>query len=779
MRNVVVAVPFYRNSNLVKPMLSSLLACRDDLTRLQATVIAVIDSPEDRQLIDAVNSFRERFLGVCPFDIIINEQNLGFIRSVNLVLARVLHDQRDVLLLNSDALAYPGALSEMHDVAYSDHMIGFVSPRSNNATICSLPYADSFRDLTPEASYDNFLALRDRLPRLQYVPVVVGFAMYIKFEMVSEFGFFDLAYGMGYNEENDLIMRANRCGYRAAIANHAFVYHEGEKSFGLLAEKKAAREALNSKLLNTRFPEYERTLQRYFSSAQFKAYRLLDSLVRDGESINVAFDLRHFRTAHNGTFEAAIKIMLEFKEAARNLNVFAICSEEVFAFHRLHEVPALKRLDQRDDRLLAAIIRIGQPFRAEDITWLRLRAPVVAIFMLDTIALDCAYLDDVELERLWRATLNAADIVLYNSSYTRDQFNKRFVIPEDLAQVVALHSTDVAEYSGKSDASREGYILVVGNEFQHKFVQEAVRRLREAGSLQLMVLGVAGKSDDRVRYVQGGNLTQAEVDALYQGARCVCFPSHYEGFGFPVVNALAHRRPIVARDMPVYGEIADATPHRGNIHLFKTSDEMIRLLQPGVVNWTSEEVSVEPIRWRDTAEALSLAVSEAVASQSHARLEQRIRAVEPALAGKGGATEKLLSLLSVVVGSKWKKKIRLIKGRPFLLAKARVERQLVKSSIFFDEKFYKEAYGDVSESGVDCAKHFCSIGWKEGRNPSIYFDASWYISKNSDVARSGMNPLVHYLCYGLFERRPIKFLEDGSEFVLDYVETRSRFGTGS
>lgn len=771
MRNATIAIPFYRNSELVEPILSSLLRCEADLQMLGIEVLAIVDSPEDQNLIDALNYYQTRFSGICGFNVLINEENLGFLRSINIAFKRAVDDGRDVIILNSDVEVFPGAFSEMRSVAYSDHMIGFVSPRSNNATICSLPYAEQFRGLNPSESYENYLALKERLPRLEYVPVVVGFSMYVKFEMLAEFGGFDTAFGMGYNEENDLILRANRCGYRAVIANHAFVYHQGEKSFGLLAGKKAEREAVNAKLLQARFPEYQRTIARYFASNKFKAYRLLDSLVGSAGRTNVAFDLRSFRATHNGTFEAATKIILEFMKVAKNVNVFAICQEHVFKFHRLHEIPALKCIDEQDRTLLAAVIRIGQPFSPQDIKWLRLRSPVIALFMLDTIALDCAYLDDAELAALWQMTLEAADLVFYNSRYTMDQFNRRFCVPETLTVVDILHSTDVAEYnSGVEDDVVGEYILVVGNKFEHKFVNSAVEHLFEKTSSKLVILGGSGIDDERRRYVEVGNLSQKEVDSLYRGARCVCFPSHYEGFGFPVMNGLANRRPVVARRMPVYAEIANSTPQRSNLHFFETSDEMVQLIKSERLVWSPELVDVAPTTWRDTAEALDSTLAIAMKKQTHASLAQKIRSAHPEIgSNKKSTAGRLLSLLSIVVGRKWKKKIQVIKGHSILRSKPRAELALVKSSVFFDQRFYKETYRDVADAGADCVSHFCSEGWREGRNPSTYFDLKWYRSSNLDVIRSGMNPLVHYLCYGIFENRPIKFVEGDEEIILDYV----------
>ena len=226
-----IIVPFYRQPGLVKTLFDSLHRVHDELLETGCEIIAINDSPEDDELKALLRQAVENLAQSVPCRLIENSQNLGFGRCVNGAADSSVKNRHDVLLLNSDTIVFPGAIREMQRVAGLDPMIGFVSPRSNNATICSFPPQPEFHQLSPEESYAVFRELSGYLPEYHYVPVAVGFCLLIKFQIMDEFGLMDEIYGRGYNEENDLIMRANRCGYRAVLANHAFVYHFGEASF--------------------------------------------------------------------------------------------------------------------------------------------------------------------------------------------------------------------------------------------------------------------------------------------------------------------------------------------------------------------------------------------------------------------------------------------------------------------------------------------------------------------------------------------------------------------
>jgi glycosyltransferase involved in cell wall biosynthesis len=54
-----------------------------------------------------------------------------------------------------------------------------------------------------------------------------------------------------------------------------------------------------------------------------------------------------------------------------------------------------------------------------------------------------------------------------------------------------------------------------------------------------------------------GRLPDAAVPDLYRGAAMVILPSHAEGFGLPVIEAMASAVPVICSDLPVLREVAD------------------------------------------------------------------------------------------------------------------------------------------------------------------------------------------------------------------------------
>lgn len=81
------------------------------------------------------------------------------------------------------------------------------------------------------------------------------------------------------------------------------------------------------------------------------------------------------------------------------------------------------------------------------------------------------------------------------------------------------------------------------------------------------------------------------------------------------------------------------------------------------------------------------------------------------------------------------------------------DRQLIRRSGSFDPVYYLFNYPDVRIADVDPLKHFMTIGWKEGRNPSEKFNTQFYLNTYPDVREEGINPLIHYICNGRREGR--------------------------
>ena len=83
---------------------------------------------------------------------------------------------------------------------------------------------------------------------------------------------------------------------------------------------------------------------------------------------------------------------------------------------------------------------------------------------------------------------------------------------------------------------------------------------RRQQSLTLAVVGPPGWGDppdlDQPGVVATGNLGDADLDVLYRSALAFVLPSHYEGFGLPVAEAMTRGCPVVTSDDPSLVEVA-------------------------------------------------------------------------------------------------------------------------------------------------------------------------------------------------------------------------------
>jgi glycosyltransferase involved in cell wall biosynthesis len=108
------------------------------------------------------------------------------------------------------------------------------------------------------------------------------------------------------------------------------------------------------------------------------------------------------------------------------------------------------------------------------------------------------------------------------------------------------------------------FVLAVGNLAAHKNLAalgETARQLAER-HLQLVITGgldrgVFGNAPGRLPHPATylGRVSDAALTALYQTAACFVFPSTYEGFGLPALEAMENDCPVVAARIPALQEI--------------------------------------------------------------------------------------------------------------------------------------------------------------------------------------------------------------------------------
>jgi glycosyltransferase involved in cell wall biosynthesis len=81
---------------------------------------------------------------------------------------------------------------------------------------------------------------------------------------------------------------------------------------------------------------------------------------------------------------------------------------------------------------------------------------------------------------------------------------------------------------------------------------------------ELRELARALRLEDRVRFV--GYVSDGELEGLWQLAACAALPTLGEGFGIPLIEALAHGVPVASSDIPVLREVGGELPHYFDPH---------------------------------------------------------------------------------------------------------------------------------------------------------------------------------------------------------------------
>ena len=180
-----------------------------------------------------------------------------------------------------------------------------------------------------------------------------------------------------------------------------------------------------------------------------------------------------------------------------------------------------------------------------------------------------------------KLALRNADLIVTVSESVRSELKSLF--PSENVRVETIHNNLPAKYIELPKQQRTqlpqvlrmygitgDYLLCVGTIEERKnllTLLEAFRKLRSDRDLHLILAGKPGYGYRRViRYISDhqlggsvmlpGYVSEEEKLALYDHASLFVFPSRYEGFGLPILEAMARELPVVAGRIPSTEEVA-------------------------------------------------------------------------------------------------------------------------------------------------------------------------------------------------------------------------------
>jgi glycosyltransferase involved in cell wall biosynthesis len=165
-------------------------------------------------------------------------------------------------------------------------------------------------------------------------------------------------------------------------------------------------------------------------------------------------------------------------------------------------------------------------------------------------------------------TLREADLVLCPSSATIDDCRRAGFGADRLRLVPwgvdasAVAEEDVARVRRAYGLGDGKYVLSVGTLEPRKNVTALLTAFvsLDRPDLALALVGPDGWHQDQPAETEGvrrlGFVPDADLAALYAGAAVFCYPSLMEGFGLPVLEAMAQGTPVVTSDRSSTAEVA-------------------------------------------------------------------------------------------------------------------------------------------------------------------------------------------------------------------------------
>jgi glycosyltransferase involved in cell wall biosynthesis len=562
---------------------------------------------------------------------------------------------RPLLVLLGDVQPSIEAVGILSELLEWDSMAGFAVPRLTGTRTSAIARLDPGGDPAIDELPRRLLA---EMPDIYLVADAPARCLLIKPAVLADFGELDRRFETLAGALWHLMTRARRCGFRTVVSNRAIVTAPCRtRPCAPTAISARSLTRTDRALLREAFPDVERTGREFgttaVSASETRLARALYSCY--GTRPSLLLDARNIVAAVNGTTMGALGIAGGIHAQKSQWDVMLLAPAEAAKFHHLDDLfPGWQIATTLPSRQFTAALRLSQPWHIQEMVDLHTAASFNAYFFLDSIAWDVSYLAPRNLDGTWRFMADHADALLFNSAYTRDQFRRRFPRGASVPSLVAYHSFDPADYvrpDVRMASDPDRFVFIVGNRYDHKDVEPTLELLSTAFPYESIVaLGAERAPTPRVRVLESGSVSEAEINRLYAGASLVVFPSFYEGFGFPVLSTLACGGTVVARQSPLLTELAARCVPRGRIVPFARRDELVeivgRLLHDREVASLPLGTALQddrPMSWSDIGRNVLSFLEDLTADLSRSRWRAREHAVVQLAAAPTSLVDKGLA----------------------------------------------------------------------------------------------------------------------------------------
>ena len=212
--------------------------------------------------------------------------------------------------------------------------------------------------------------------------------------------------------------------------------------------------------------------------------------------------------------------------------------------------------------------------------------------------------------RKFENAARTCDLVFVNSAYTGEDVERTLRVPADRIRVARPGVREVFTADGEAADLGQPYVLTVATLEPRKNLATLLEAHNLLGAeLLLAVVGAEGWGDqpelDRPGVRKLGFVPDEELARLYRGAAAAVFPSRFEGFGIPIVEAMACGCPVVTSAHPSLDDASGDAAVRAD----PEDPEAIKTAVEHAIAWRPDVVArglghASGFTWRATGEVL-------------------------------------------------------------------------------------------------------------------------------------------------------------------------------
>jgi glycosyltransferase involved in cell wall biosynthesis len=472
----------------------------------------------------------------------------------------------DIVLLRSEVEVTSGWLEELADVVYSEQRTACVSPLANHEGCGSIPVHDAGHHLEAR-DVATLRAACAELPRWSAVPVLSCVCCYLRGDVIDAVGRLDISYPSPDLAVIDWVMRAQTLGFSAKRANHSHVRQMASNR----PSQAKDQDDQGLALLSSRHPYLQPQLD-WFDATLDRSIVSHAVRVHQTGRLRVAYDLRPLPPEQVGTRTYSVSLAKALGRLTQ-IDLTLLVRDPVQA--QGLEGRVVTQEQWKDD--VEVIHRPMQVIDPRDLRLLYESSAHLVLTYQDLIGyrIPQVFPNDAEFYS-YRATsclcLQGIQRILAYSESAAREIVEEFGVPREEVVVVPL-GVDAGLFSRRDPGDRaiirklrlpERFFFSVATDFPHKnlpnlleayalfrahWTQGPAPSLVLAGHTSSARGGFYQRLDwesqkDGLRFL--GPISADQLRVLYQHAEALVFPSLYEGFGLPPLEAMAAGTPVIA-----------------------------------------------------------------------------------------------------------------------------------------------------------------------------------------------------------------------------------------